>query len=496
MSTKIFEIEQLRSLSENVSSLKNLDNLLEIIINAVTRIMDVKASSLILIDEKTENLYFRVASGEKKNAIKKFDLKKGEGIAGFIAMTGEPVIIHDVAKDPRWNKTISTDLNFKTGSIAGVPLKLNEVTIGVIEIIDKINGIPFSHNDLNKLKKFAEIAAIAIGNTKRIARVKQENLELKEALGTKNRIIGKSKAIEKVVSEALKVANSNISTVILGESGTGKELLARLIHSACSRKNKHMVALNCAALTESLLEDELFGHEKGAFTGASGRKIGKFELADNGTIFLDEIGEMSAAMQSKLLRVLQEGVFCRVGGNATISVDVRVIAATNRDIEKEVREGRFREDLFYRLNVVQLCMPALRDRKEDIPLLVDYFANFFCRERGIKPITVPDKTIKKMLMYDWPGNIRELSNAMERAIVMGNGKTIFPEDLPIFTSSGKYPGLLLGLTLKEALNDFKKEFILLNLKDTNGVRGEAAKNMGIQRTYLSRLISKYKISDV
>jgi Nif-specific regulatory protein len=292
------------------------------------------------------------------------------------------------------------------------------------------------------------------------------------------------------------VANSKASALILGESGTGKELLARLIHRAGPRKDKPLIVLNCAAMPESLLEDELFGHEKGAFTGAVNRKIGKFELAHEGTIFLDEIGEMTPGMQAKLLRVLQEGNFYRVGGNIPISVDVRVLSATNKKLDKEVSEGRFREDLYYRLNVVQINMPTLRERKEDIPLLAEHFLSIFKEETVMPNLTISKAALDKMVQYDWPGNIRELRNAIERAVVMGNGKEILPEDLPIANTRHSYPGLQVGLTLEEALNQFKREFIILNLKHTSGNRSQAAKTMDIQRTYLSRLISKYDLKDI
>jgi len=295
------------------------------------------------------------------------------------------------------------------------------------------------------------------------------------------------------MDDAQKVAKSSSSTLILGESGTGKELLSRMIHNLSNRKEKPLVILNCAALTESLLEDELFGHEKGAYTGAVNRKIGKFELADGGTLFLDEIGEMSLGMQAKLLRVIQDGVYYRVGGNITVNVDVRIISATNRDIEKEVADGNFREDLFYRLNVVQIRMPSLRERKDDIPMLAEYFLEIFRKERGVPDLKISPKAMEKITRYNWPGNIRELRNAMERAVVMGDGNQIMPDDLPMADSKASYPGLEIGITLNDALNKFKKEFILLNLEETNGNRSKAAKIMGIQRTYLSRLISKFEL---
>jgi Nif-specific regulatory protein len=321
-------------------------------------------------------------------------------------------------------------------------------------------------------------------------------MDLKKELGEKHQIIGKSLVLDKVLKDAQKLSRTKTTALIQGESGTGKELLARLIHRESPRKHQPLVVLNCAALPETLLESELFGYEKGAFTGATGRKTGKFEAAHEGTLFLDEIGEMAPGIQAKLLRVLQEGVFYRVGGNTPITVDVRVLSATNKDLRKEVEEGKFREDLYYRLNVVQLDIPPLRERLEDVAYLADHFLAVFKKETGLSNLTISEAAMEKMSRYNWPGNIRELRNAIERAVVMGDGKTIQPEDLPIAASLPKFAGLTVGLTLDDALNEFKKEFILLNLKHTGGNRSKAAKIMDIQRTYLSRLITRYDIRDL
>ena len=480
-----------REISNWLNSVLNLDQLLELIIDTATRMMEAKASSLLLLDEKTKKLYFKIATGEKSQEVRQFEINLGEGISGYVAEKGESLLIPDVSKEPRWDKTISENIGFKTTSIACVPMKVEGKTIGVVEIIDKEDGSPIREEDLNTLTLIADLASMAIVSAKKIDRVKRENRDLKEELGSKYQIIGESRSLKKVIYDALKVANSKTSTLILGESGTGKELLARLIHQAGARKSMPMVVLNCAALPETLLEDELFGHEKGAFTGAVSRKIGKFELADGGTIFLDEIAEMSPSMQAKLLQVLQEGFFYRVGGIEPITVDVRVIAATNRDIEKEISSERFREDLFYRLNVVQIQMPPLRERKEDIPLLASHFLDIFRIETGLQHLKISKEAMKKMLEYNWPGNVRELRNAIERAVVMGNNNEILSEDLPINGMEIIQPGMQVGLSLKEALDEFKKEFIKLNLKHSGGNRSKAAKQMKIQRTYLSRLISQY-----
>ena len=489
-------IDRLKEISTWVSSVFDLDELLELIIDTATRMVEAKASSLLLLDKKTKKLHFKVATGEKGEEVMKFEVNLGQGIAGYVAESGEPLLIPEVSKDPRWYKEISESVGFQTRSIACVPMKVNGEIIGVVEIIDKEDGSPIRNEDMNTLTVFAELASKAIGNAQRIDQVRKENIDLKEELGDKHQLVGESKILQKVISDAFKVANSKTSTLILGESGTGKELLGRLIHQAGPRKTKPMIVLNCAALPETLLEAELFGHEKGAFTGAMARKIGKFEIADGGTLFLDEIGEMSPGMQAKLLQVLEEGVFYRVGGNTPISVDVRVISATNIDIAQEVDQGKFREDLYYRINVVQIQMPSLRERREDIPLLLDYFLRIFKQETGHPNLKVSEPAMKKMVEYDWPGNVRELRNALERAVVMGNGQEILPEDLPISRQRAVQPGLEVGLTLKEALDRFKKEFITINLKHAGGNRSKAAKVMDVQRTYLSRLISKYGIQEI
>jgi Nif-specific regulatory protein len=489
-------IDRLKEISTWVSSVQDLDQLLRLIIETATQMMQAHASSLLLLDPKTKKLFFTVATGEKKEEVRKYEINLGQGIAGYVAETGESLLIPDVKNDPRWYKKISESTGFETHSIACVPMKMGGEIIGVVEIIDKGDGRPIQQEDMKLLTVFADLASLAIGNARKIDQVKKENEELKEELSVKYQIIGESRTLEKVISDAFKVANSKTSTLILGESGTGKELLARLIHRAGPRKDKPMIVLNCAALPDTLLEAELFGHEKGAFTGALIRKIGKFEMADGGTLFLDEIGEMSPGMQAKLLRVLQEGVFYRVGGNLPISVDVRVISATNRNIAEEVAEGRFRQDLYYRLNVVQIKMPSLRERKEDVSLLVRHFLDVFKQEKGLPSLTVSGKAMEKMVRYDWPGNVRELRNAMERAVVMGDGREILPEDLPISGSRSSPSGMEVGLTLREAVNAFKKEFISLNLKHTEGNRTTAAKVMGVQRTYLSRMISKYNLQEI
>jgi len=484
-----------QEISSWISSVQDLDNLLELILESAAQMMNAKASSLLLLDRDTNTLYFKAATGDKKKEIKKFRIKLGQGIAGSVAKSGKPLLISDVRKDKRWYPEISEYIAFETRSIACVPLKIDNKIIGVVQVVDKLDASPMIERDLYLLGEFAGLAALAIANARMIERVKKENTRLKAVLVEQNKIVGNSSAVKAVISDAVKVASSSATTLILGESGTGKELLARLIHRSSPRKDHPLVTLNCAAMPETLLEDELFGHEKDAFTGASNRKIGKFELAHQGTLFLDEIGEMSPGMQAKLLRVLQEGMFYRIGGNTPIFVDVRVLSATNKDLVQEVTEGNFREDLFYRLNVVQINMPTLRERKEDIALLAEHFLELFKKESGLKDLTLSKEALKEIVDGDWPGNIRELRNAIERAVVMGNGQVILPEDLPVAGIKRGRQNLQAGVPLKEAMDQFKKEFISFNLKQAGGNRSKAAIMMNIQRTYLSRLISQYGIKD-
>jgi len=484
-------VARMREISTWISSVLDLDELLELIIDTATRMMEAKASSLLMLDHSTKKLYFKVATGEKKDEVIKYEIDLGQGIAGYVAEKGEPLLIPDVSKDPRWYKQISETIGFETHSIACVPMAVEGDIIGVMEIIDKEDGSSITEEDMKILTVFSDLASTAISNARKINQVKQENKDLKEELGKRYQIIGESISLQHVISDAYKVANSKTSTLILGDSGTGKELLARLIHRAGPRKYKPLIVLNCAAFPETLLESELFGYEKGSFTGAVTRKLGKIELADGGTLFLDEIGEMSPAMQAKMLRVMQEGAFYRVGGRVPISVDIRIISATNREISLEVTEGRFREDLYYRLNVVQIRMPSLRERKDDIPLLANHFLSIFKQEKGTPELKISDTAMEKMLEYDWPGNVRELSNAVERAVVMGNDEEIRPEDLPISALPSQNANMNVGMTLKQAVDRFKKEYIERNLQSTQGNRSKAAKILEVQRTYLSRLITKY-----
>ena len=335
---------------------------------------------------------------------------------------------------------------------------------------------PFDPDDLSHLIRNA---------TKQISLVEEnENLKKKVvSLENVEDMIGQSESIRKVLKDIESVAQSNSSVVITGESGTGKELVARAIHSNSPRKFFPLVSVHCGALTESLLESELFGHEKGAFTGAMYNRKGRFEMADNGTIFLDEIATISTKMQIDLLRVLESKKFVRVGGNKEISSDFRVICATNRDLKSMVEKGTFREDLYYRLNVVNIFVPPLRERIEDIPLLVEYFIKKYCTSMNRPTVSIDATALKRLEEFNFPGNVRELENMIERALVVGNGKKISLKDLPLEKT--------ILTTSVESLDDLEKSHILMILNKYNWNISRAAKALKVDRVTLYNKISKY-----
>lgn len=303
-------------------------------------------------------------------------------------------------------------------------------------------------------------------------------------------MIGRSAEMQKVFSMIKKVAPAKASVLITGESGVGKELVANAIHNLSGRKDKAFIKVHCAALSESLLESELFGHEKGAYTGADSMQKGRFELAHGGTIFLDEIGEINQNVQIKILRVLQEKTFERVGGEKSISVDVRIVAATNKNLEEEVKAGRFREDLYYRLNVVHLKVPSLKERKDDLPLLIDSFIKKFAAENEKEIIGIDSKAKAALLKYDWPGNIRQLQNCIESSVVMSNGKQIKLEDLPLSVS--EYTGQeAISIPMGISLEDAEKIIIMQNLSANKGNKSKTADILGIGRKTLHRKLNEY-----
>jgi Nif-specific regulatory protein len=380
-------------------------------------------------------------------------------------------------------------------AVLAAPLSGEERPAGLVYLGAADPRIEFDEDHLQITTALAAVAGRALGNLREVARLESENLRLREEIDIEHDMVGESAAMREVYRFVAKVAPTESSVLITGESGTGKELVARAIHRNSGRARGPLVAVNCAALTESLLESELFGHERGAFTGAIAQKKGKFEVADGGTLFLDEVGELPLSLQAKLLRVLQEREFERVGGLRPLRVDVRVIAATNRDLRADRKEGRFREDLFYRLNVVSCRMPPLRERRDDIPLLASYFAQKHGRRmgRGIAGVSRGAQAV--LMSHDWPGNVRELENAIERAVVLGSGEEIRAEDLP--EELMERPRALSAETAgyHQTVLAEKRRVILDAIQQARGNHTEAAARLGINPTYLSRLIRNLELKD-
>jgi Nif-specific regulatory protein len=471
--------------------------LLRKIIESATRLMEADASSLLLVNPENNKLYFEIALGTKGPEVQRFSLNMGEGIAGWVAANNRSLVVNDVESDTRFFSDISKKINFPTKSILAVPMRVKERCVGVIEIINKFDGGSFTEEDLEWLEVFATQAAIAIQNSRSLQKVQEEITLLQDEIQTDrgyHTFLGESKAIKEKLDIALRAAKTDSSVLLLGESGVGKELFAEQIHLHSLRSNNPLIRVNCAALPESLLESELFGHVKGAFTGASSDRRGRFELADGGTIFLDEIGDLPLNLQVKLLRVIQQRMFERVGGTEPIKVDVRIIAATNRDIEKEVESGRFRADLYYRLNVLPIYIPPLRERREDIPVLAEFFLKRFNREIKKQINGFAPEAMEVLLSYSWPGNVRELENAVERAVVINQTDTITPDVFVLDKISERAEDEYSGRSLKEAVNIFKKHYIRQILEMNRWNQTKTSKLLGIQRTYLSRLIKELNIN--
>ncbi|MGI8991294.1 MAG: sigma-54 interaction domain-containing protein [Bryobacteraceae bacterium] len=374
-----------------------------------------------------------------------------------------------------------------------VPLSVSGKVLGAIYLDSSEPDSRFSDGDLELLTAISGIAAMALENAKYVEWLRGENRRLREEIEVRHDMVGESPAIQQVCRFIERVAVSDATVLVCGESGTGKELVARAIHRTSPRGQAPFMAINCAALTDTLLESEFFGYEKGAFTGALAQKRGKLEAAEGGTVFLDEIGEMAPGLQAKLLRVLQERAFERVGGTRSIPVDVRIIAATNRELPAAIREGKFRLDLYYRLNVVALHMPPLRERRPDIPLLARYFATQVCKNLKRPPAGISPESRACLMNYDWPGNIRELQNAIEHAVVLGAGDLIRPEDLPESVLECEPASRFAGGKYQAAVQDTKRQSILKAVEQAQGNVTEAAKLLGVHPNYLHRLIRNFHL---
>ncbi len=429
-------------------------------------------------------------------------------VSNFLASTvmreGEAVMARNVMGDSALGNRDSQGEILAT-SVICAPIRRGKKMHGVIHLYSTSEELTPDPDDLEFTLAVADTVAVALENLNRrqelaenLTQVRTENVQLRERLGVRSEIIGRSAVIRQVTEEIGRAAASNATVLIRGESGVGKELVARAVHFNSPRRDNVFVCLNCAALSAELLASELFGHERGAFTGATERKIGKFEASHKGTLMLDEIGEMSPSIQAKFLRVLEGHPFERVGGSKPITCDVRVIAATNRDLEKDIADGRFRRDLFFRLRVLEIVVPALRKRPEDVPILADYFLQRFNSETGrkIKGFTTEAKA--KLLSYQWPGNVRELKNVVERAVVLCRGQEIGEEDLLLtkLPTAGDTDVSMAGEHFTPlSLDDIERRHILNTLEHTNWNKSKTASILGIERSTLDRKIRRFGLGD-
>jgi Nif-specific regulatory protein len=500
------DIEKLLSIlniCQRINSERDIAVLLDLIAHETTRLMDAERASIFILDRENNELWSQVTLGSEP-----IRLDANLGIAGAVVLTGQIINARDVSQDPRFYSGIDARKGFRTCTILAVPLKNYEGEItGVFEVLNKKKGY-FDKNDEEILKAMAAQVAIAIETVQLVQELKwhrdqllKENSqlmsEIKERFSTKN-IIGTSEKIQSILKLIQQISNSSVNVLITGESGTGKELIARAIHFSSLRASRSFIALNCAALPESLVESELFGIEKGVATGVE-QQIGKFEMADGGTLFLDEIGDLSLLSQAKILRVLQEGVVDGIGSKKTISVDVRIIAATNKNLEAEIKEKHFREDLFYRLKVIHIETPPLREIKEDIPLLAHYFLERYCAEmkKGQKKLT--PAVLTYLANYSWPGNVRELENEIKRLVVLSQGKVISKTDLSENIYKGgkdTHPQLKAADSLKETVEKIEVSMIREVLQRCRGNQLQTAKTLGLSRQGLIKKMKRYGLKSL
>lgn len=513
-----FALEKLKTLIEINSRINSnysdIDALLVYILESAMRLVECESSSLLLVNQVDGNLRFAVALGPKGREAKNVPVDK-KSIAGWVAEHNQHLIINNVLEDSRFYDEVQAKTGYVTKTMMAVPLCIKEKVIGVVELINKANDRIFNNDDLEVLQMLCSQAAIAYENATIYQSAKERISALQDNLSTGtdyHPFIAKSPAIIDLMKVIEEVAKTNSSVLITGESGVGKELFAEQLHLKSDRLGKPFVRVNCAALAPALLESELFGHVKGAFTDATSARKGRFETADGGTLFLDEIGEMPMDLQSKLLRVIQTKQFEKVGSSETITVNVRIVAATNRNLEQMVKEGKFRSDLYYRLNVLPINIPPLRDRKEDINCLAEFFLKKFSVETKKNFTGFSDTAMQALLNYYWPGNVRELENSIERACVLGTPPLITVADLRINTAEVPEKTDQAAddveqiadecatvkdddRTLKTAMNRFKKAYVIRILEETSWNQTKAGVILGIQRTYVSRLLNELHIRE-
>jgi len=492
------KLSAILKISQQMNSERDLSALLDLVAREATRLLDAERASIFLLDRETMELWSKIALGSDE--IIRFDARKG--IAGAAAMTGKVVNVSDAYNDERFNSTIDRQTGYHTRNLLAVPLQnlIDGEVVGAFEVLNKRPG-PFDFEDEEVLKSLAAQAAIAIQTARSIGELTRENAHLRREVEdrySKHRIVGQSGKIQAILALIERIRDSSVNVLIGGDSGTGKDLIARALHYNSPRSKRPFVALNCAALPETLVESELFGIERGVATGVNPR-MGQFQSADGGTLFLDEIGDLSLAAQAKILRVLEAKVVERVGGRVSIPVDVRVLAASNKDLESEIRKGQFREDLYYRLKVIHIHMPSLREIRDDIPLLANHFLGECCRDSG-KQLVLSPGVLRRMTDADWPGNVRQLQNEIKRLVACARKRVITEDDLsegiPEADSKPRQVPARSAASLKNAVETLEREMIVETLRTTGNNQQKAARALGLSRQGLINKIKRYRLTQL
>jgi Nif-specific regulatory protein len=489
------DLSALMKISTTINAIRGVEELRKTLIELLFEVVPAERGAILLTAEhvKDDELEFASVFALHRHRGADQSIKISRTITRAVLQKRESILIANQSAAP----TLQSEslVRDHPHSILCVPLIMLDRPLGVIYLDTREPDVDFDKDHLQLVTAIAAISAVAIENARHIEWLVSENKRLIADFDIEHNLVGESEAVREVLQFISKVAPTDSTILLFGESGTGKELAARAIHQNSKRADKPFMAVNCAALAESLLESELFGHEKGSFTGALAQKKGRLEVAEGGTVFLDEIGELSPALQVKLLRVLQEREFERVGGTKAIKLDIRIITATNKNLEEAVKQGTFRQDLYYRLNVVSLELPPLRNRPEDIPLLSNYFAAKYGKKCNRRVMGIAPQAQARLVGYDWPGNVRELENAIERAVVLGTTERILPEDLPESILESASIVSEPATKYHEAVTQTKKQIILSAMAQANGSFTEAAKILGLHPNYLHRLIRNLNLKE-
>ncbi len=482
------DLNVMLKLSLAINSIHRTEKLQQQLLQLIGSVIPADHSAIILTADDSQEI--ATICGWKRNAEAGGVVQVSRTVTEKVLREGVSILCNDVTLDMAFRDTATLSYQ-NISALLVAPIQFGDKVVGAIYLDAANPELNFDQDHLELLKAIANLTAVALENLRRMNQLESENHRLQAEISIEHDMVGDSPRMLKVYQVISRSAPTDATVMVRGESGTGKELAARAIHFNSPRAGKPFVAINCAALTETLLESELFGYEKGAFTGATGQKKGKLEIAQGGTVFLDEIGEMSLLLQAKLLRVLQEREFERVGGTRTIKVDIRFIAATNRNLEQAIKEGRFREDLLYRLNVITLNMPPLRERREDILRLSNYFVAKYGQKCARKVMGISPEAMECLRNYDWPGNIREFENTIERAIVLGSSGVIQMEDLPesiIESRRASAPAGGAPQNFYMAVNEMKKKLILETFQQAKGSYIETARLLEMHPNHLHRLI--------